>query len=350
MRGAGGAITAVDAVFAPYVRRAANPLARRRSYARSMLSALLDTLLDRAVLPGYTSLGYRARARGWDPLPSMAGKVAMVTGASGGIGFAAAAGFARLGADTRLLVRSAERGEAAAAAVRDAVPGARVGVELCDVSDLGAVRAFAERFAAQERRLDVLVHNAGVLPPERTLTGGGLELTFATNVVGPFLLTVLLEDLLAASAPSRVIFVASGGMYTAKLDVDALLTTTGDFDGTLTYAQTKRAEVVLAEQWGERLRERAVVVHSMHPGWADTPGVRDALPTFRRVMGPLLRDADAGADTIVWLGCADEPLRSTGRFWHDRVKRPTHRVPWTKESEDDRRRLWRACEEAAGRA
>lgn len=309
---------------------------------------MLDTLLDRTVVPGYTDVGYRLRARGWASPPPMAGRVAMVTGATGGIGLAAAVGFARLGADTRLLVRSADRGEAAAAAVRDAVPGAEVAVELCDVSDLGAVRSFAGRFAAKERRLDVLVHNAGVLPPRRTLTDEGLELTFATNVAGPFLLTALLADLLAASAPSRVIFVSSGGMYTAKLDVDALQATTGDFDGTRAYAQTKRAEVVLAEQWAERLRERGVVVHSMHPGWVDTPGVQEALPTFRRVMGPLLRDADAGADTIVWLGAADEPLRSTGRFWHDRVERPTHRVPWTRESDAERDRLWRACEEAAG--
>jgi NAD(P)-dependent dehydrogenase (short-subunit alcohol dehydrogenase family) len=139
-------------------------------------------------------------------------------------------------------------------------------------------------------------------------------------------------------------------MYTARLDVDALLATTGDFDGTRAYAQTKRAEVVLAEQWAERLRERGVVVHSMHPGWVDTPGVQEALPTFRRVMGPLLRDADAGADTIVWLGAADEPLRSSGRFWHDREERPTHRVPWTRESDAERRRLWEALQEAAGGA
>lgn len=309
---------------------------------------MLDTLLDRTVIPGYTDLGFRLRARGWDAPPSMAGKVAMVTGATGGIGLAAAVGFARLGADTRLLVRSAERGEAAAAAVRDVVPDAEVAVELCDVSDLGAVRAFAERFAAKERRLDVLVHNAGVLPPQRTLTDDGLELTFATNVAGPFLLTALLADLLAASAPSRVIFVSSGGMYTAQLDVDALLATAGDFDGTRAYAQTKRAEVVLTEQWADRLRERGVVVHSMHPGWVDTPGVRNALPTFNRVMGPLLRDADAGADTIVWLGAAEGPLRSTGRFWHDRAERPTHRVPWTKESEEERRRLWDACVRVTG--
>ncbi|MGK2939471.1 MAG: SDR family NAD(P)-dependent oxidoreductase [Solirubrobacteraceae bacterium] len=301
---------------------------------------MLDTILDRTVLPGYTSVGYKLRARTWDDLPSMAGKVVIVTGATGGIGLAAAEGFARLGADVRLLVRNAERGEKAAARVRAAIPDARVGVELCDVSDLASVRAFAEQFTAKETRLDVLVHNAGVLPPQRTLTGDGIELTFATNVAGPFLLTSLLAGLLAAGAPSRVINISSGGMYTAKLDVDDLQSAEGSFDGVRAYAQTKRAEVILTELWAERLHERGVVVHSMHPGWVDTPGVQESLPTFNKVMGPLLRDAAQGADTIVWLGAADEPLHSTGTFWHDRRARPTHRVPWTKETDDDRRRLW----------
>lgn len=305
---------------------------------------MLDTILDRTVLPGYTSVGYKLRARGWDDLPSMAGKVVIVTGATGGIGLAAAEGFARLGADVRLLVRNAERGEKAAAKVRADVADATVGVELCDVSDLASVRAFAEQFTAKEHRLDVLVHNAGVLPPERKVTEDGIELTFATNVVGPFLLTSLLADLLAAAAPSRVINISSGGMYTAKLDVDDLQSAEGTFDGVRAYAQTKRAEVILTELWAERLRERGVVVHSMHPGWVDTPGVQESLPTFNKVMGPLLRDAGQGADTIVWLGAADEPLHSTGEFWHDRRTRPTHRVPWTKETDDDRRRLWEELE------
>ncbi|MBJ7521797.1 MAG: SDR family NAD(P)-dependent oxidoreductase, partial [Solirubrobacteraceae bacterium] len=172
----------------------------------------------------------------------------------------------------------------------------------------------------------------------------GIELTFATNVAGPFLLTSLLSDLLAAAAPSRVINISSGGMYTAKLDADDLQAAEGTFDGVRQYAQTKRAEVILTELWAERLHERGVIVHSMHPGWVDTPGVQESLPTFNKIMGPLLRDAAQGADTIVWLGAAEEPLHSTGTFWHDRRARPTHRVPWTKESDDDRRRLWEELE------
>jgi NAD(P)-dependent dehydrogenase (short-subunit alcohol dehydrogenase family) len=279
----------------------------------------------------------------------MDGKTVLVTGATSGLGRAAAEGFARLGASIRLLARNEERG----ARVRDEIASATgnddVRVCLCDVSDLDDVRAFDARFAGAEPRLDVLVNNAGVMPAERRLTPQGNELTFATNVLGPFLLTNLLTPLLVASAPARVINVSSGGMYTQRLDVDDLQSAAGAFDGTKAYARTKRAQVVLTEIWAQRLAGTGVVVHAMHPGWADTPGIVTSLPRFHRLAGPLLRTPEEGADTIVWLGAADEPERSSGGFWHDRRRRPTHRVPWTKESPAERERLWSECARLTGR-
>ena len=116
-------------------------------------------------------------------------------------------------------------------------------------------------------------------------------------------------------------------MYTQKLRVDDLQSERGEFDGPKVYARTKRAEVILTELWAEQLAGTGVVVHAMHPGWADTPGVRSSLPRFYKVTRPLLRTPAQGADTIVWLGAAAEPGRSSGRFWHDRRPRPTHRLP-----------------------
>ena len=110
------------------------------------------------------------------------------------------------------------------------------------------------------------------------------------------------------------------------------------------YARTKRAQVILTELWAERLAGTGVVVHAMHPGWPDTPGVASSLPRFHRLTGPLLRSPEQGADTIVWLGAAVEPGGSSGGFWHDRRQRPTHRVPWTRETPEDRERLWHECE------
>ena len=137
-------------------------------------------------------------------------------------------------------------------------------------------------------------------------------------------------------------------MYTRALVIDDLQTERREYDGPVVYARTKRAEVILTELWAQRLAGTGVVAHAMHPGWADTPGIAGSLPTFHKVTRPLLRSAAEGADTIVWLGAADEPATCSGLFWHDRRPRPTHRVPWTKETPEDRERLWQACSELSG--
>ena len=314
-----------------------------------MIDSLLDTLLDLAVVPGYTRLGYRIRSRGWGAdLPRMDGKTVLVTGATSGLGLAAAHALAGLGAGVRLLARSQERADLARREIIDASGNEDVGVYLCDLSSTASVRHAAARIAGEEGRLDVLVNNAGVLAGERALSADGIELTFATNVLGPFLLTSLLATLLANSAPARIINVSSGGMYTQRIDVDDLQTARHRYDGPRVYARTKREEVILTELWAERLRGEGIVVHAMHPGWAETPGVESSLPRFHKLTRRLLRDPREGADTIVWLACAQEPGRSTGGFWHDRRRRPTHLLPWTREGECDRERLWEECERLSG--
>jgi dehydrogenase/reductase SDR family member 12 len=315
-----------------------------------MIKSLLDTVLDRTVVVGYTSVGYHIRRGMWSPadLPSLDGKVVLVTGATSGLGLATAEGFARLGAAVWLLARGEERGERARQEIVARSGNRDVHVGLCDLSDLKAVRRFAERFSAGVSRLDVLVNNAGALLGERRLSVDGIELTFATNVLGPFLLTNLLTPLLEKSAPARIVNVSSGGMYTRRIHVEDLQSAHGEFDGATAYARTKRAQVILTEQWADRLAGSGVVVHAMHPGWADTPGLESSLPRFYGATKWLLRTPREGADTIVWLGAAPEPGRRSGGFWHDRRERPTHRVPWTKETSEDRERLWAECERLSG--
>ena len=195
-----------------------------------MIERLIDSALDRAVVPGYSRFGLEARRRlgTWpaDP-PRMDGKVVLVTGASSGLGRAAAAGLAELGADVRVLTRDRDR-SAELARVLAAETGGQVSGVTCDVSDLASVRRFTGRFAAAEERLDVLINNAGVMPPERTETADGVELTFATHVLGPHVLIERLSPLLKAAAPSRVINVSSGGMYSQKLDLDDLQSEHGE--------------------------------------------------------------------------------------------------------------------------
>lgn len=314
------------------------------------MTALLDRALDFTVVPGYSRVGYSVRKRMWkrEPEAGVAGSTVLVTGAGGGIGAAACELFARGGATVHMLVRDPERGEKTRAEVARRSGSDRLELEICDVSSLASVREFATTFARERDEIHTLVHNAGVMPPERTHTADGLELAFATNVLGPFLLTGMLLATLRAGSPSRVINVSSGGMYAQKLCADDLQLDRREYDPTRTYSHTKRCEVILAELWAERLRGSGVGVHSMHPGWADTPGVQTSLPRFRSLMRPLLRDAEQGADTIVWLAGAPEPARQAGRFWHDRAPRPTHRVPWTRESEADRASLWAECVRLSG--
>jgi dehydrogenase/reductase SDR family protein 12 len=321
----------------------------------------MDTVLDRAVLPGYTAIGYRLRRQLWDdpsdPAP-LAGTDVLVTGASSGIGEAASAGLAALGARVHMLARDGERADASRQRIRERIgiggaePDPSLEIELCDVSDLAAVRAFARDFGARVPRLHGLVHNAGVLTDERRRSAQGHELTFATAVLGPFLLTRLLSEALAGGAPSQVVFVSSGGMYTARLHPEDLELEGRDFDGPRFYAHAKRAQVVLARLFAERAGGTGVGFASMHPGWVDTLGLASSLPRFHRIVHPLLRAPDQGADTIAWLLATDAVERHPGALWHDRRPRPAHRVPWTRESEADREWLWteliRLSEQDAG--
>ncbi|UGS35273.1 SDR family NAD(P)-dependent oxidoreductase [Capillimicrobium parvum] len=302
-----------------------------------MLARPLDTALDRLVVPGWSRIGWALRRPGFEAPPpdALAGRSALVTGAGSGIGTAAATGFARLGARVHLLVRNRERGERTLAEIAAEVPGAQLELEVCDVSLLASVRAFATAFAARVPDLGVLVHNAGVLPERRIETVEGHELTFATHVLGPHLLSRLLPA-------GRTIWVSSGGMYAQRLRVDDLQYRAGGYDGTTAYARTKRMQVALAEEWALHRPER--VTHAMHPGWVDTPGLAESLSAFHRLARPLLRTPEQGADTIVWLAAAAAPGRCNGRFWQDRRPRPTHLLGRGGDDPADRRTLWDACE------
>jgi dehydrogenase/reductase SDR family member 12 len=214
------------------------------------------------------------------------------------------------------------------------------------------VRALADEFLSAHDRLDVLVHNAGALTEGYALTSGGLELTVASQVAGPYLLTGLLLPALQTGAPSRVVQVSSGGMYTQKFDIATLEMGPDDYNGTAAYARAKRAQLVLLHEWVRRMEGSGITFHAMHPGWADTPGIRGSLPGFAKVMDPVLRTPGQGADTVVWLAAAPEAIESTGGFWLDRRRRWEHKVPWTRLSADRFAEagdeLWAWCADRTG--
>jgi dehydrogenase/reductase SDR family protein 12 len=315
------------------------------------LSRIFDTLLDRTILLSYTRIGYALRRGLWDASDlavDMRGRTCIVTGANSGLGFVTVLRLAELGTSVTMIARNAVKGQSAQAEVIDQTGNPNVRLEVVDLSSLAAVRDFAARFLEREDRLDVLINNAGVLLPERQLSADGIELSFATNVLGPFLLTNLLLPLLEQNAPTRVVFVSSGGMYTQKLDVEDLQSERGGFNGTVAYAQHKRAQVILTELWAERQVGSGVTVNAMHPGWVDTPGVRRSLPTFWKVMRPFLRTPPQGADTIVWLAVAPNLASESGKFWFDRRERETHKFARTVSAPEDRQRLWDECVRLSG--
>lgn len=311
------------------------------------LIQLADTGLDRALI-GYSAAGYAVRRSWWPPDPrpgALAGTTAIVTGAGGGLGKATAAGLAALGARVRIIVRDANRGRTAAEDIERKVPAARIVVDECDVSLLSDVRRYV---AGIDEPIHTLIHNAGVMPPERRETAEGNELMLATHVLGPHLMTHLLIPALATAAPSRVVWISSGGMYGQPLRVDDPQYRGSAYRPATGYARTKRMQVVLAREWADRERDAGIAVHSMHPGWADTPGVAAALPRFRALTRPLLRSPEQGADTVVWLAASEQASAESGRFWHDRTPRPTHYLRSTRESDTDRAALWEACQRLTG--
>ncbi|WP_216909639.1 SDR family NAD(P)-dependent oxidoreductase [Nocardia noduli] len=310
----------------------------------------LDTLLDRTIVPGFTRLGIALRRKHWpaDPAPhALRGATALVTGSNSGIGLAIADALAALDASVVLAVRNRERGERARDRILAARPGADVLVTECDIADPDSVTACADRLADQLTRLNVLIHNAGVLPPKRTESSDGHELSLATHILGPLRLTDRLAPLLAATGAGRVIFVSSGGMYTQPLAVDDPEYLRGGYRGATAYARTKRMQVAFTPIIAERYAPQGISAHSMHPGWVDTPGITDALPGFHRLVGPLLRTPAEGADTAVWLA-ATQPPPPSGHFWHDRRQRPEHRLRRTRYSSGEVWRLWLDCNRAAG--
>ncbi|MEQ9362825.1 MAG: SDR family oxidoreductase [Leptospirales bacterium] len=309
----------------------------------------LDHLLDKTVLFGYDRVGFYARRPLWrdsDTDVSLAGKVALVTGANSGLGRATAEALAARGARVYLLCRNRERGTEARDAIVEATGNADVHFKLADLASQRQIRDFAAEFLKIEPRLNILVNNAGILPASRELTEDGIESTFAVNTLAYFLLTNLLAPALEATVGARVVNVSSGGQYLAELDVDDLQFAKGKFDGTRAYAATKRAELLLTSIWADWWREKGVLVFGMHPGWADTPAVRSALPTFRGIMQLTLRTPEEGADTIVWL-CVKPEIspQESGAFFFDRRARPMNRLEKNRNSPGEVAALWRQCAE-----
>lgn len=304
---------------------------------------LVDDLLEITIAASFTRPGFALRQRLFDwrapAKDALRGRTVLVTGPTSGLGRVATEGLAALGARVVLVGRSRDRLER----VRDELVARhgedRFPIVVGDLASLASVRTAADRVLASEARLDVLVDNAGAMFAERTESPDGIEATLATLVVGPFALLGRLLPLLRAT-DGQVISVTSGGMYLQRVHLDDLEWEGEPYSGALAYARAKRIQVALVREWARRLAGSGVRVNVMHPGWADTPGLAEALPAFHDVMGSLLRTPEQGADTILWLAADPDADAGSGQLFLDRRRRPFDRFPGTRLSRAERRRLW----------
>jgi retinol dehydrogenase-14 len=274
----------------------------------------------------------------------MRGKVCAVTGANVGIGLETAVALARLGACVAIVCRTAEKAERAAAEIRRRSPEADVRPFVADLSSQRAVRALAAELTGALPRLDVLVNNAGLVLRERVLTEDGIETTFAVNHLAYFLLARLLEPALAASAPARIVNVASRAHRSGTLRFDDLMGARA-YDPMQAYAQSKLANIVFTYELARRLRGTGVTANCLHPGVVAT-NFGNAGPALIRLgvrLGrPFLRSPARGARTSVFLASSPAVEGVTGQYFVDERARRSSDESY---APTVAARLWRVSEE-----
>jgi NAD(P)-dependent dehydrogenase (short-subunit alcohol dehydrogenase family) len=278
----------------------------------------------------------------------MQSQVCVVTGATSGIGKAAAAALARQGAEIIVVGRDPGRAEATAAAIQaDGAPPPKV--EIADLARLDQVRALAGRLNQSLDRIDVLINNAGLVLNERQVTPDGYEHVFAVNHLAPFLLTNLLRPKLTASAPGRVITVSSDAHTAARLDLDDPNLEHG-WSSWRSYSNSKLANILFTRELAGRLDGTGVTANCLHPGVVRTGFGRDARPLMRvgiTIAKPFMLSPERGADTIVYLASSPDVAAKTGGYY---VKRQLREPSAAARDDGLARRLWEISERLTGLA
>lgn len=287
-----------------------------------------------------------------DILPnSLDGKVVAITGSNQGIGYEAALQCAKLGAFVYLICRSQERATKAADTIKEEAKTDKVDTAILDVGEFAKVRQFATDFSetlkSRNQQLDVLVNNAGAMPSTRVLTSEGNEAIAASTYGGVMLLSALMVPMIPENT-GRIIHVASGGAYSTTAKFQDLDCNDTKYDGTLFYAVAKRNMLVLTEKMHEYLnsssKKKNINVTVMHPGWAETVAVKEAMPDFHKKNAQMFRSPAEGADTITYLAATKKlTMEQSGKFFFDRQQVPMA-LPWTgtETNAEDQQKVWKA--------
>jgi NAD(P)-dependent dehydrogenase (short-subunit alcohol dehydrogenase family) len=278
-------------------------------------------------------------------LASMTGKQVIITGPTSGIGKEIALQLAALGAELVLGCRDVERGQQTAAEITRRAGANSIAVMGIDTSSQRSIRNFARQYRDTHTRLDVLVNNAGLNRARRQTSIDGVELTFATNVLGYYLLTRELLEILEASAPARIVNVASG--YAGNLDLDDLQFERRVYDRRKAYAQSKACDRLLTWAFARRLEHSGVTANAMAPGLVQTRLYRDT-PVVTRLILRLVglrwgRSASQGADTAVWSASSPDVEGVSGKFFEERQA-----IECEFRNTETEEKLWGICDRLSG--
>lgn len=205
-------------------------------------------------------------------MPNLAGKTAIVTGATAGLGLVAATELAAHGADVTMAVRDVARGEKAARAIIDAYPEANVQVAVLDLTSLASITEFANGFTKKHKRLDILINNAGIMGvPKRETTADGFEAQFGTNHLGHFALTGLLLPVISKTKGARIVTVSSNLHKNGRINFDDLMGEKS-YKPWAAYGQSKLANLLFTSELQRRLEKAKIdaIAVAAHPGWSNT--------------------------------------------------------------------------------
>jgi NAD(P)-dependent dehydrogenase (short-subunit alcohol dehydrogenase family) len=276
----------------------------------------------------------------------MTGKRVIITGPTSGFGKEMAVELAALGAELVLACRDLARGERTVDEIARRTGAKNCVVMPIDTSSQQSIHEFVQQYRARYPRLDVLINNAGINRSQRQTSVDGIELTFATNVLGYYLLTRDLLDLLRASAPARIVNMASS--FASNLDLTDLQFERRAYDGRKAYAQSKACDRMLTWAFARRLAGSGVTANALAPGLAGQTGLyRDTSPAVRLLMRLMSlfygRSVAQGADTAVWLASSSEVQGVNGRFFEQRQE-----VPCEFRNVEAEDKLWSICEGLSG--
>jgi NAD(P)-dependent dehydrogenase (short-subunit alcohol dehydrogenase family) len=273
----------------------------------------------------------------------MTGKTALVTGATSGIGRATAEGLARMGAAVLLVARNRARGDRAAAEIAAVTQGPAPELYVANLASQRSIYQLAGEVKARHDRLHVLVNNAGAIFGERRVSEDGLEMTFALNHMGYFLLTGELLGLLRAGAPARIVNVASDAGNRGRIEF-ADLQSVRSYNSWRAYAQSKLANILFTRELARRLAGSGVITTAVHPGFVATNFGSGGSRGYRVAQGfgaPWRRSPEEGADTVIYLSSSPEVEGVSGEYFADRKPATS-----SSEARDDEmaRRLWEASQ------